>query len=108
MAGQGIEAIVVAKGPFDAQVGRIGPSLDDDVRFSGNPQVLRCGLGQGKTSATEDACELILRQVVRQGGNGGEDQLRRATKADGYGHFQAGCSVVRAVLVDLPMQSSFF
>ena len=70
VAGQGVEPVVVAEGPFDAQVGRVGPSFDDDVRFRRNPQVLRCGFGQRQTSATEDACELVLGQVVGQRGNG--------------------------------------
>ena len=64
VTGQGVEAVVVAEGPFDPQVGGVGPPFDDDVRLSGDPQVLRGRFGQGKTSTTEDACELVLRQVV--------------------------------------------
>ena len=60
LTGERIEAVVIAKGPFEFGFGWVAIAFDDDVGLSGHPEVLREGFGDGKGFLTEDAGKLVL------------------------------------------------
>src|ERR1035437_1311278 len=72
LVGEGVEAGVVAKGPFGPQLAQLDVAFEDDCGVGGNLEIDGFALNDFDGGASQEAGDEILFDFGRGGGDGGQ------------------------------------